>query len=887
MSDDDAEYASHKPQYEADNDSDSASSSDEEENPYKKTKTTFDRIIADLKACKMNKSEHIKVGDFNLNDPSHLSKFFSKYESYLSRACTKEMNLLHYIAEEDRHFMPQPKKMSPLIRELVHLKADLLAQRDKNGNTPLFSAVANRNLRLVKTMCEAHSDVTRILKISKDPVNPQSTNCVHEAISNKLSAKDDDLIKFLIERADTDTLLALNQDGLTPLHLAVEHKRCVEKQVEIVEALIGRCDKALDKTYEHPKRGTLSPYLYLEYTHEEAMKYERPATENRAGPDKLKLREDAVKGSVQSERGEISKEIQKDSSAMKAQISEPQRIPQGLGEAPAGKFPSQQRVASGQGKKQEVIVECQTEAEQGQPHDDAVEFLYGMQQDKQIYFDLTGITPKFMKDRIESGLSHLSFEDILQYVAIPQVELEIDPVNPKTGQRAPKPNGSGRSDMVLLFNWLREKKGVKRILKVIVEDLQHPAHSDEAIETCLKDMHVETWDWKKHDLSPEVLHKVAPDVQVVHLYWGGNNAILRAWSEAEGLKKLEKLEMVYLHSQQGLETQRRTESNVKEFKARMSPIEVQESKMQSGKGGSIAGLLATTRDPLERHKWVTCMEEYAEFLQRAEGAQKNSPRGPSLLRHPITVALIDDGVDVNDQTLHSRIGGGRSFCHRDKEQNLNQSYYVSGGGHGTAMARLICKICPDVKLFVLRLDEYYSDTGKRQITAKSAAKAVRAAIEKRVDIISMSWTIPKTDDNKADIATLEEAISEAASRGILMFCAATDQAKINQFCHRRIQGYHVPGGRVTKKIFKIGAAEASGAALKWLGDPGAVDFIVPRGHKGRHWIEHEDGPKPHEPHVAAKPQTSFSSGDHTVFYCKDKTKRMGRTHGLHSTSVYS
>lgn len=41
----------------------------------------------------------------------------------------------------------------------------------------------------------------------------------------------------------------------------------------------------------------------------------------------------------------------------------------------------------------------------------------------------------------------------------------------------------------------------------------------------------------------------------------------------------------------------------------------------------------------------------------------------------------------------------------------------------------------------------------------------------------MSWTIEKTDRNGNDIKKLEDTISLAARKNILMFCAATDQGK--------------------------------------------------------------------------------------------------------------
>lgn len=86
----------------------------------------------------------------------------------------------------------------------------------------------------------------------------------------------------------------------------------------------------------------------------------------------------------------------------------------------------------------------------------------------------------------------------------------------------------------------------------------------------------------------------------------------------------------------------------------------------------------------------------------------------------------------------------------------------------------------------------------------------------------MSWTIERTAQNAADIADLESAVEAAARAGILMFCAANDQGIASD------RSYPAACGG-TKHLFKIGAAEASGAVWKWVGDPADVDFIFP-GH---------------------------------------------------------
>jgi hypothetical protein len=157
---------------------------------------------------------------------------------------------------------------------------------------------------------------------------------------------------------------------------------------------------------------------------------------------------------------------------------------------------------------------------------------------------------------MQDSLRHLEFEDILQYVAIPQVRIEGKPVVVKGNRPPPKPDAKGRDDLKLIFNWLKDdkQKKVKTCLKVIVDDLKEPAHHDEAIEECLDGVGVEIWDWRKMDISPEVIKKVAPDVREVHLYWSGNHTVLRGWSELDGLRQLKKLETIHLHPYQVIST---------------------------------------------------------------------------------------------------------------------------------------------------------------------------------------------------------------------------------------------------------------------------------------------------------------------------------------------
>lgn len=105
--------------------------------------------------------------------------------------------------------------------------------------------------------------------------------------------------------------------------------------------------------------------------------------------------------------------------------------------------------------------------------------------------------------------------------------------------------GKGRSDLTFLFKWLYEKN-VRHVLKVTVNELEDPPHSDIAIEESLGWFEVETLDWSRMDLCPETLYRACQNVRELYLRWSGNRIALRAWGEPDGLARLKKLERVHL-----------------------------------------------------------------------------------------------------------------------------------------------------------------------------------------------------------------------------------------------------------------------------------------------------------------------------------------------------
>ncbi|KAI8633882.1 hypothetical protein F5Y19DRAFT_462121 [Xylariaceae sp. FL1651] len=463
-------------------------------------------------------------------------------------------------------------------------------------------------------------------------------------------------------------------------------------------------------------------------------------------------------------------------------------------------------------------------------HDAALDILYGRNttSDQQIYFDLSGYST-LTRRRLQKGLKNVKFDDTLQYVDVPRITIEGTEAIANTSKlrgmttRA-DPSGNGRTDLVFIFSWLRSK-GVETILQVIVDDLGQQAHGDEAIEEATKDFGIEVWNWKKTDLCAEVIVTAAPGAKVVHLYWTGNNAVLRGWCDVGGLKKLQHLRALYIHVQQGLDSHARTKANMSYFESHMKAarhdLAINWDGLQVPRNSPAA---ADSKTPVDRHvqpsqhDWIKCMTDFKRLLNEAEAnfARTESTKIEDEIEDSIKVALIDDGININE--LEYTPIGGRSFCPRNEDKSHNFPYYVSSSGHGTIMASQIYRICPRAQLYVLKLEDYADANGNRQITARSAAQAIRAAVGRGVHIISMSWTLEPPPDERAR-ADLESAVAEAAARKILMFCSASDGGAREDLSY--------PFAAAPRRIFRIGGAYASGATDADVGSTSRIDFTFP------------------------------------------------------------
>ena len=557
----------------------------------------------------------------------------------------REPTALHVLAITESKHLPSSAKLNLLIEYLVRHPARLLTSQDHAGLTPLYLVVSERRRRMATLMCEAYDDIDSVLSISSH----ETKNCLHVAIEKRVK-----FIDVLIKHASAETLSAKDNDGNTPLHLAVECKRCRAGHLATVKAIVDKCDRVMrDSQGGDFNNASLSPYSHHLDTCAKAQKdkaeRERRRRKKREEDEETRMSRADKEARKEIKRGDRRSQLVMDDSAARDGGHRggkliPSKTPAAPMASSHGRDPKrntlqhidthadvptspardarrerygakQQRrrtldpptvgmapdsFVSGRDDKRASRTKDASARRSGaktfgdrhvaeigdflklhylreRGHDAALEILYGRNTtsgnqrlpladprsvglsddanraaDQAIYFDLFGY-PTITQNGIKKTLSILNFEDVQQYVAIPKISIqgESNVANTRKARGRPRrPDGDGRTDLISVFSSLHSK-GVKTILKVIVDDLEHPAHSDLSIVTALDNKGVEIWDWRKLDLCTEVVRKVAPNVRQVHLYWSGNNAILRGWSEEGGLKQLGlQLKTVHLHVQQ-------------------------------------------------------------------------------------------------------------------------------------------------------------------------------------------------------------------------------------------------------------------------------------------------------------------------------------------------
>ncbi|RAK99153.1 subtilisin-like protein [Aspergillus ibericus CBS 121593] len=814
--------------------------------------TTFDEIIS--KIC--NKT-------LDLGSGRSRAEFLTQYGHFLDQMTRMNgESFLHVVASRMAH--------STLIRYVVRKKRHLLHHKDTSDRTPLYVAIEYKNDAFVDAVLKEINDMDLDLLLRERCENGR--NSIHAAIQHSLNK---DCTLKLIRKASDITLSTSDNNGLTPLHLAVDYDRSSASQLDIVRALIARGGGAFDKYTTNPP--DLSVYEYHNYTREKshrradgAKAVETSLLELRSGviedrkasvgKARRPFDELPVDQNAHRERQSRDKLEQKYFNTQQHNMEAPLRTVRRLEERT--EMSQEQDIATYADNIRQEIKLCYLrstfESAPGRYIRDqlaASKFLYGANiRNVNLSFDFSQGPLTISKDSFEESYSHMVFDETLRYVSFRPTLLQKPP-GPAPGSRLAKKlaqtlkQDQGPNDLVFFFNWLHEKK-VRHMLKVVVYDVEDAPHTDAAIEDCLRKFEIDTLAWYKSDLNPQTLFNACRGLKEIYLQWSGNMSILKAWGEPDGLPRLENLERVHLvwNAEETSEKSQQVISALEHLQIRLNQAvgEINAARRHGAVNGnqiqqrkpivvdkleiraSTYGRHANTVGPpnvlanigkrrLQPNRWLECIDQFADEIQNVKVPLTDIPA----LKGDIKVAVVDDGVDIHIQSLQGKVIGGESFDRGSLDGYGTSPYYISGGGHGTMMADMVCRVCPTAKLFVYKLEMHSNpDGGPRQISAESAALAVMAAVRQKVDIISMSWTIRETEDNYNSISALRDAIRAALDANILLFGAASDKGAVTEIEYPCFYD---------RRIFRIGAATADGRVYDPTGNPQHLSFIFP-GH---------------------------------------------------------
>ncbi|KAH8745521.1 hypothetical protein BGZ57DRAFT_918456 [Hyaloscypha finlandica] len=385
-----------------------------------------------------------------------------------------------------------------------------------------------------------------------------------------------------------------------------------------------------------------------------------------------------------------------------------------------------------------------------------------------------------------------------------------------------------------VMKWLRDTMRVKRILKLVVRDNQAWQCRDETIEDTIRGWGIRYLDWNKIDMAIDtVKNGGAEKVVELCLTSSGSNAALIGWSdEKEGFGIFPKLRTVEISVRPNLESidrrircqgelRDRVQPRFKKLLVKFSP----EDFSRFGPAGESSGTTGESGDAEGQppHRWMKAISDFRLVMEKAAAQVNGDPNLKKRLEeNKIKVALIDDGV--NPQLL------GQITCLRHGNGWPDEDpYYQSAEGHGTIMAKLILYMCPFVDLYVAKLDKSVENKlaenkpvenrSKYKSVADMAAQAIKWAVSQDVDIISMSWTIKRTDNDGADNLNREIETAGGTAQDIILFCAAENEGEYGS-------NNTLPASSKISTIKKIGSSNKEGKPSGKVKTDG-FDFLFP------------------------------------------------------------
>ncbi|RDW68846.1 uncharacterized protein DSM5745_08606 [Aspergillus mulundensis] len=809
------------------------------------------------------------IKGFEIKDWTDPARLFGKGATrwlHIGEASEKTGDcILHFLMKDDDATPEQNKELAKTFKLIAKYHPRLLTLPNYENMTPLYIALIGldhldrlRVSRIKRSLFPAKLSERaekRLAKAIATPCGSQNQNCLHLALKNKF--RDSSLLEAMVQLASQKAINARDNSNWTSLHRAVDYRHSSEDTLKIVRQLIARGESRCGKFDDSQPRSTFDGYVTMD--REELFVYEyhlktrarmlapaASATSSKLGSRKDVAREDKKR----IESGERQLKDPKKAAETQEQPSKDagDETPPKPGLARANT--SLQRRTDGRAKlkhsadsrKKSSKNSSSKEAERrelwlGQIREElklhclrtrsiaqAERFLYGSNKEGiQLYFDYNGL-PTENADAVTfyDNFKDTRFDEVLQYVEFPPVRLwKTEIPRGETFQRHKdllQSKSGGRKDLLFFFAWLKDKK-VKHIINLTVHDFVDP-HDDEVIEACLTGFRVDVLDWLKPDLDPEMLCNAFPDVRELHLRWGGNNAILRAWGEPEGLRALKNLEHVYLYYNEASDC---SPAKVERFKARFEmpasvsalakdgdledkesilvptitreadqveqPLNIPKTRIrvsirqsQTGEtfreAGAIASpVVAPGQSTITVHKWLESIDTFNDKLRTLmTSLRMNSHKGDE-----VRVALIDDGVDFCEKEFCEKIMHGKSFAYCQHGNRREKQWYVSELGHGTVMAHMILRVCPMARIYPIKLDTFRTPKKKHmEIRTVSAIQGIEAAVRNEVQVI----------------ACLGQSNNRTKKRKL------PDEGQYS--------GDHYPAAWGSHKFFRIGASQADG-----------------------------------------------------------------------------
>lgn len=148
-----------------------------------------------------------------------------------------------------------------------------MAALDNHNRSPTHAALAEGNTVFLDGIFKSVGPVTTdrvraALKCELEVllnVDTRVTTVLHTAMRNQHNFSPS-LLKRIIELVPEDMFCVQDSNGRTPLHLAVDYRRCTEGQLEVVQHLLARGPSALEIKTTYPPDRADSVYQYHEYT---------------------------------------------------------------------------------------------------------------------------------------------------------------------------------------------------------------------------------------------------------------------------------------------------------------------------------------------------------------------------------------------------------------------------------------------------------------------------------------------------------------------------------------------------------------------------------------------------------------------------------------------